>query len=105
MDDFISIRGENKLDILKIKKCDLVCVSKAQNYVEIFFINGGEPEAMLIRTTLKKIQIELNFLIKVHRSHLINPSHFKAWKNHNTLLLTQKEIPISKNYKEIISSL
>lgn len=104
-DDFINIRGENKLDILKIKKSELVCVSKAQNYVEIFFINNGQPNTKLIRTSLGKIQVELNFLIKVHRSHLINPSHFKTWKNNNTLYLTQKEIPISKNYKALISSL
>lgn len=104
-EDYIIIRGENKHDILKIKRCHLVCISKAQNYVEIFFINGDQLEIRLIRSSLKKIQVDLNFLIKVHRSHLINPSHFKAWKNPNTIFLTQMEIPISKNYREIILSI
>jgi hypothetical protein len=101
----LTIKGENKMDVLKIKKDDLVCISNSQNYVEIFFIQDGQLETKLIRTSLKKLQSDLDFLVQVHRSHLINPSHFMAWKNQNTLSLTQIEIPISKNYKERILSL
>ncbi|NML69860.1 LytTR family transcriptional regulator [Chryseobacterium sp. RP-3-3] len=104
-DDRIIIRGENKLDILNIKKSDLICVSNAQNYVEIFFIDGNDLKTKLIRSTLKKIQSDCDFLIQVHRSHLINPSHFKAWKNQDTIFLTQLEIPVSKNYRERLLSL
>ncbi|MCT2408568.1 LytTR family transcriptional regulator [Chryseobacterium antibioticum] len=104
-DDRIIIRGENKLDILNIKKSDLICVSNAQNYVEIFFIDGNDLKTKLIRSTLKKIQSDCDFLIQVHRSHLINPSHFKAWKNQDTISLTQLEIPVSKNYRERLLSL
>lgn len=104
-DDKIIIRGENKLDILKIRRNDLICVSNSQNYVEIFFMDGTELKTKLIRSTLKKIQQDFDFLIQVHRSHLINPSHFKAWKNQDTISLTQIEIPVSKNYKEYVLSL
>ncbi|MDI6048886.1 LytTR family DNA-binding domain-containing protein [Flavobacterium sp. XS2P24] len=99
-DDYISIRGENKLDILKIKKQDLVCVSNSQNYVEIFFIEESQLKIKLIRSSLKKIQSDFDFLVQIHRSHLINPTHFKAWKNQDTISLTQIELPVSKNYKE-----
>jgi len=101
----IIIRGENKLDILKIRKYDLVCVSNAQNYVEIFFLDGYQLKAKLIRSTLKKIQDDFDFLVQIHRSHLINPSHFRAWKNQDTISLTQMELPVSKNYKEYLLSL
>ncbi len=101
----ITIRGENKLDVLKIKKSDLVCISNSQNYVEIYFIIEGQLKSKLIRSTLKKIQKDLDFLIQVHRSHLINPLHFKGWKNQNTIFLTQTEIQVSKNYKEHLYSL
>ena len=104
-DDTIIIRGDNKLDILKIKKDELICVSNAQNYVEIFFIEGNEVKVKLIRSTLKKIQNDFDFLIQIHRSHLINPSHFKAWKNADTISLTQIELPVSKNYREQLLSL
>ncbi|MBT2622576.1 LytTR family DNA-binding domain-containing protein [Chryseobacterium sp. ISL-6] len=104
-DDIIIIRGENKLDILKIKKGDLICVSNSQNYVEIFFTDGSQMKKKLIRSTLKKVQNDFDFLIQVHRSHLINPSHFKAWKNQDTISLTQIELPVSKNYRKDLLAL
>ncbi|TDE41793.1 LytTR family transcriptional regulator [Flavobacterium rhamnosiphilum] len=104
-EEYIAIRGENKLDILKIRKQDLVCVSNSQNYVEIFFIEESQLKTKLIRSTLKKVQHDFDFLVQVHRSHLINPTHFKAWKNQDTISLTQIELPVSKNYKEHLLSL
>jgi hypothetical protein len=104
-DKNIVIRGENKLDILKIRKNDLVCVSNSQNYVEIFFLVENQIKKKLIRSTLKKIHKDFDFLVQIHRSHLINPTHFKAWKNQDTISLTQIELPVSKNYKEHLLSL
>ncbi|AUC15623.1 histidine kinase [Tenacibaculum sp. SZ-18] len=101
----IIIKGEYKLDILKIKKSELVCVSKSQNYVEVYFTENNHLNSKLIRSSLKKIHDEFSFLVQVHRSHLINPTHFKSWKNNNTLSLTQIEIPVSKTYKENIGLL
>ncbi|MFH6997607.1 LytTR family DNA-binding domain-containing protein [Flavobacterium sp. FlaQc-57] len=98
-DDVLDIRGENKLDVLRINKSDLVCVSNAQNYVEIFYTENGKLTSKLIRTSLKKIQEDFDFLIQIHRSHLINPMHFKSWRSQNTIILTQIELPVSKNYK------
>lgn len=95
----ITIKGENKLDVLKISKQDLVCVTNAQNYLEIYYLQQGILKKKLVRCSLKKFQTDFNFLIQVHRSHLINPTHFIAWKNQNTISLTQIEIPISKIIK------
>lgn len=104
-ENYVTITGENKFDVLKIKMNELVSVSNSQNYVEIFFIDNGQLKTKLIRTSLKKIQNDFDFLIKVHRSHLINPSHFKSWKNQNTISLTQMELPVSKNYKDQLLSI
>lgn len=104
-EDILTIKGDNKLDILKIKRSDLICVSNAQNYIEIFYTDNGQLKSKLIRYSLKKIQNDFGFLIQIHRSHLINPSHFKDWKNQNTISLTQLELPVSKNYKEQLLSL
>lgn len=104
-EDVLVIRGENKLDVLKIKKTDLVCISNAQNYVEIFYIENDKLHSKLIRSSLKKVQDDFGFLVQIHRSHLINPSHFRSWRNSNTIVLTQIELPVSKNYKETLLSL
>ena len=104
-DDFLLFRGENRLDVLKIKKADLVCISNAQNYVEIFYIENDKLHSKLIRSSLKKVQDDFDFLVQIHRSHLINPLHFKSWRNANTIILTQIELPVSKNYKENLLAL
>lgn len=101
-DDNLVIKGENKLDLLKINKSDLVCITNSQNYVEIFFIQNGKLSSKLIRSSLKKMKEELDFLIQVHRSHLINPSHFRSWKNQNTIVLSHTEVPVSKNFQKDI---
>ncbi|WP_347922863.1 LytTR family DNA-binding domain-containing protein [Pontimicrobium sp. SW4] len=104
-EECITLKGENKLDILKIKQSDLICISNSQNYVEIFFLENNELKTKLLRSSLKKIQIDFQFLVQVHRSHLINPSHFKSWKDSTTISLTQIELPVSKNYKNQLLSL
>ena len=104
-EDVLIFKGENKHDILKIKKADLVCISNAQNYVEIFYIENDKLHSKLIRSSLKKIQDDFTFLLQIHRSHLINPTHFKSWRNPNTIILTHIELPVSKNYKEVLLAL
>jgi len=94
------LTGENKLDILKLNPSDLVCISSADNYVEVSYLKAGKLQKKLLRNTLKNISEQQSNLLKVHRSHLINPSHFKEWKNSNTLILTEIEVPISKSYKQ-----
>jgi len=98
----IILTGDNKLDILQIKEEDLICVSSADNYVEVAYLINNELNKKLLRTTLKNIETQLPQLLKVHRSHLINPIHFKEWKSANTILLTQIEVSVSKNYKKEI---
>ncbi|WP_103070140.1 LytTR family DNA-binding domain-containing protein [Aquimarina sediminis] len=104
-EDVLTIKGENKLDILKIRKSELICISNAQNYVEIFYLHDNVLHSKLIRTSLKSLQKDLDFLIQIHRSHLINLSHFKSWKDQSTIYLTQMELPVSKSYKKQLLSL
>lgn len=103
--DVLIFKGENRLDILKINKADLVCISNAQNYIEIFYIENNKLHSKLIRSSLKKVLDDFGFLVQIHRSHLINPSHFKSWRNSNTIILTQIELPVSKNYKDVLLAL
>jgi DNA-binding LytR/AlgR family response regulator len=98
----IILTGNNKLDILQLKLSDLICVSSADNYVSVSHLVNDVVRTKLLRTTLKKMELQLPELVKVHRSHLINPIHFKEWKDANTLLLTQTEVPVSKNYKKAV---
>lgn len=103
--DDIIIKGENKLDALKIKKSQVICASNSQNYVEIIYLDGGKIKKKLIRASLKNVLNEQPFLIQIHRSHLINPSHLISWKDSNNIELTQMELPVSKMFKNNIPAL
>lgn len=98
----IILTGDNKRDLLQIALEDLISVSSADNYVEIHYIKEQTIQKKLLRNTLKNILNQEPSLLKVHRSHLINPYHFKEWKNTNTIIVHEMEVPISKNYKQAI---
>jgi len=103
--DKIVLSGENKLDVLQIKQSDLICISSADNYVEVTYLTKEGINKKLLRTTLKNAHAQKPELVKVHRSHVINPEHFKEWKDSNTILLTEIELPVSKSYKQNLLSL
>lgn len=95
----ITLMGTNKDDILKINPDAILCISGAQNYVEIYYLLNGKRQKELLRATLKSIQDQAVGLTQVHRSHLINIDHFTKWIDSNTILIYDIEIPISKTYK------
>ena len=103
--DLITLKGENKHDVLKIKQTDLVCISNAQNYVEVYYIDNDQLKTKLLRSSLKQMETDIDFLIRIHRSHLINPSHFKSWVDTKTVALSHIELPVAKNYKERLLAL
>ena len=101
----VSIVGDNKLDVLHIYFSDLVCMTSADNYVEVFYIENGQLQKKLLRSTLKKMETQWSALMKVHRSYLINPEHFSHWIDSKSIALTQMNVPISNSYKENIIAL
>jgi len=103
--DKITLKGDNKLDVLQVDFKNLVCISSAQNYVEVFFLQNKILQKKLLRTTLKKISQDAPEMTQVHRSHLVNPTHFVKWINPSTISLHDLEIPVSKNYKEKLNGL
>ena len=93
------LKGANKTDVLQLALSSLVCVSSAQNYVEVFYTHQDKLGKQLLRTTLKQIREEVPDLVQVHRSHLINPAHFVAWSGANTIKVFNLDIPVSQKYR------
>lgn len=101
----IILKGNNKLDVLKLELPDLICICGSTNYIEVNYTQDQQLQKKLLRTTLTKIHSAVPSLIKVHRSYLINPVHFKDWKNAKTIHLTKMEVPVSKKYRNVVLSL
>jgi hypothetical protein len=103
----IVIKGENKAEVLHITASELVFVESANNYIKVHYLLQGELKNELFRNKISVLQKEFPFLLKTHRSFLINPSHFLEWKRESsqTILILKPavtEIPVSKTYKKAL---
>jgi len=103
----IVIKGENKAEVLHLKETELVYIESANNYVKVYYLLAGELKSELFRNKISVLQKEFPFLLKTHRSFLINPIHFLEWKRESsqTILILKPqttEIPVSKTYKKTL---
>lgn len=103
----IVIKGENKAEVLHLTASELVYIESANNYVKVFYLLEGELKSELFRNKISVLQNEFPFLLKTHRSFLINPTHFLEWKRESsqTILLLKPgvtEIPVSKTFKKTL---
>ena len=103
----IIIKGENKAEVLHIQASELVYIESANNYVKVHYLLNGTLKNDLFRNKISVMQKDFPFLLKTHRSFLINPIHFLEWKRdaaQTTLILKPEtvEIPVSKTYKKVV---
>lgn len=98
----IKLVGDNKNDILQIAPHQIICISSAHNYVEVFYQQKGKTNRHLIRNSLKKVAQDIGFLLQVHRSHFVNPTYIVKWLDNKTLLVDEEKVPVSKTYKTAV---
>ncbi|HBS88780.1 MAG: hypothetical protein A2W91_04100 [Bacteroidetes bacterium GWF2_38_335] len=93
--DFIFVKTKNNLSV-KIRFDEILFLEAFDNYA---FIHTGK-EKLLVSFTLKDLEKRINasFLIRVHRSFIINCNKVDAIHN-NCLMIAKNEIPIGKSYK------
>lgn len=98
----IRLVGDNKNDVLQIASHQIICISSAHNYVEVFYQQKDKVSKHLIRNSLKKVAQDIGFLLQVHRSHFINPTYIVKWLDNKTLLVDEIKIPVSKTYRAAV---
>ena len=98
----IEIEGEGQYESLRLLPNDLICIQSADNYIEVFYLDGPKLKKTLIRNKLSVISKSFPELLQTHRSFVVNPFHFKSWqteKGKHILELSQDiKVPISKTY-------
>lgn len=103
-DSKIEIKGAGNYDNLRLFFKDLIYIQSSDNYVEISYLENNKVNNALIRTKISSVKSTFPKLIQTHRSYLVNPFHFKQWKNKNgkseLVLIHDIIIPISKTYLE-----
>jgi LytTr DNA-binding domain-containing protein len=100
--------GENRNEILRMEKADLLFIRAVENYVEICFIDKNKKiVSKTFRQTLSNVCDQLPFLEKCHRSYLVNIGAIKEITGNSqgakiSFTVGEKEIPLSKtHYKHI----
>jgi len=102
--------GENKNEILRLEKDDLLFVKAVENYVEICFVDESKKVmSKTFRQTLSNVWQQLPFLEKCHRSYLVNRSTIKEIVGNSqgakiSFVVGEKEILLSKTYYKHIKN-
>lgn len=104
------IYSENRKELVQLSYENLLYIESADNYVEVYFKQNNVLEKKLLRTTLSKVEqeIETSSIVRCHRSFIINLQRVTyASGNSRGLLLelqdNQRKIPVSRRYVPLIS--
>ena len=106
----IVLIGENKNEILRMEKEELLFIKAVENYVEICFTDQNKKViSRTFRQTLSNVCEQLPFLEKCHRSYLVNISSIKEIVGNSqgakiSFGVGEKEIPLSKTHYKHIKS-
>lgn len=104
--NFYDERGELKLSV---RADALYYMESADNYVQIYYMNAGKLQGLMIRNTLKNIEWRFRGkdLMRCHRSYIVNFSKVQLLRRQdsNEFLLDFGDerlpnIPVSRGYNE-----
>jgi hypothetical protein len=109
----VNILDENGELHMAIDLEELLFIKSADNYVAVYFLKDGKVRKELVRTTLKRLESELDeFPIRrCHRSFMVHINKISvSMKSNQGLSLALKSypdenIPVSKNYKAFFTRL
>lgn len=99
----LEIKDNNGVVGFRLKLKHLLYIQSQDNYIEIHFLKDGEHNKHLMRGTLKKILKDYAFLLKVHRSFVVNPHNVERLEgNSNKAAISLADlsvsVPVSKSY-------
>ncbi|WP_422083383.1 LytR/AlgR family response regulator transcription factor [Ulvibacterium sp.] len=101
-ENVLSIKEDNGLVGFSVKLKHLLYIQSQDNYIEIHYLKEGNHTKHLMRGTLKKILKDFAFLLRVHRSFVVNPYKVEGLVgNSNKATISLKDvgvsIPVSKS--------
>ena len=109
MFNFYDERGELKLSV----KPEMVYfIESADNYVQIYYMNMGKMERLMLRNSLKNIEWRFRDkgLVRCHRSYIVNMNNVKMFKRQDNEVILEfgderiPGIPVSRGFGESVLS-
>ena len=107
-DAMVCLVADNEKDHFEIELTQLVYIESTGNYIEIFYTKDQQLKSTLLRSTLKRTEIQLEpyaSLVKCHRAFLVNINKIVQVKGNSqglrlSLKYTSTEIPVSRNFSK-----
>ncbi len=102
----VCLIADNEKDRVELDLSSILYIESSGNYIEIYFLNGQLVKSTLLRSTLKRTEIQLEefpSMQKCHRAFLVNINNIIQVKGNSqglklVLKNTETEIPVSRNF-------
>lgn len=91
---------DNKGDIkFSIKLSDLMYIKGADNYIVVYYRDGGKLSSVMIRNTMKQTENDLRpqGIIRCHKSYMVNVRHIKMLEKKSDGMIVKLDSPIPLN--------
>ncbi len=100
--------ADNNKAKFEIELSDLLYIESCGNYIEIFFEANSQLKNTILRSTLKRTELQLKkypTIVKCHRAFLVNTHKIIQVKGNAQglkliLKYTETEIPVSRNFSK-----
>lgn len=99
--DFVFVKVDGQFQ--KIAYNDILFVEAFADYVKIWISN---EKRIVTLQTMRNMETSLptDRFVRIHRSYIVSKSRIEAIQN-NAVIIGQKQLPIGKNYKELVQSI
>ena len=107
-DERVCLTADNERDRFEIELSHLLYIESTGNYIEIFYTKEEKLKSALLRSTLKRTELQLEHypsMQKCHRAFVVNIDKITQVKSNAqglrlTLIDTETEIPVSRNFSK-----
>ena len=107
-DERVCLTADNERDRFEIELSHLLYIESTGNYIEIFYTKEEKLKSTLLRSTLKRTELQLEHypsMQKCHRAFVVNIDKITQVKSNAqglrlTLKDTETEIPVSRNFSK-----
>ena len=105
---YIQILDEKNEMRLSIRRENLLLIESADNYVCVYYLNGGKTKKSMVRNTIGRIAEHLQGtrIVRCHRSYMINLDHAQIFHRDKEGVYIElgiegvPDIPISRTYAD-----
>jgi len=108
-DTILLLESDYRNGNIELDLGDLLYIQSADNYIDIYYLQGNSVKHHLLRNTLAKIEKQVNYLgiIRCHRSYMVNLHHISfVMRATNSLRLELPQhvidIPVSRKYRDTV---